>query len=279
MISILPEYDTSKNDTSTVTESGKIWTEGEGTSDKPYLISSIENLKYLSYKVNSGTKYTNTYFALKNDINLEQGLILKKPIGYNPNKYFDGIFDGKEYRINGSGSDTYISSSTNFSGLFGVTGPNSEIKNLTISTSTINGNNFVGIIGYNMGKVDKIIYKDSQINIRTYGGGIVGFNDGEIYNSTVDGSIIQGTGSYIGGITGMNAGIITGSNTLSASDITLLNSYGGLAAGYNKGTIDGVNILNVKATGFTGGLNGLTAVNEGTITSNNYVEGEQYTGN
>ena len=277
LISILPEYDTSKNDTSTVTESGKIWTEGEGTSDKPYLISSIENLKYLSYKVNSGTKYTNTYFALKNDINLEQGLILKKPIGYNPNKYFDGIFDGKEYKINGLGSDTYISSSTNFSGLFGVTGPNSEIKNLTVASSTISGN-IAGIIGYNMGKVDKIIYKNSQINLGTYGGGIVGINNGEISNCTNSSVTTQGT-SYIGGITGMNIGIITGSNKIDSSIIAIANSYGGFVAGYNKGTIDGVNISSTQATGFTGGLNGLTGVNEGIITSNNYVEGEQYTGN
>ena len=299
LISILPEYDTSKNDTSTITESGKIWTEGDGTSDKPYLISSIENLKYLSYKVNSGTKYTNTYFALKNDINTS-GALLEKPIGYNPNKYFDGIFDGNNYTLNTG--DIYAN---NFCGLFGVTGPNSKIKKIKLNSITFNGSSFVGVIGYNMGNVLEINSNSNTFNIGNYGSGLVGFNDGEIYNSTVDG-IIQGTGSYIGGITGYNnyklnniklsdtnisgvsyvggltgmtAGIITGSNTLSASDITLSNSYGGLAAGYNKGTIDGVNISSAKATGFTGGLNGLTGVNEGTITSNNYVEGEQYTGN
>lgn len=129
-----------------------------------------------------------------------------------------------------------------------------------------------------MGKVDKIIYKDSRINLGTYGGGIVGINNGEISNCTNSSVTTQGT-SYIGGITGMNIGIITGSNKIDSSIIAIANSYGGFVAGYNKGTIDGVNISSTQATGFTGGLNGLTGVNEGTITSNNYVEGEQYTGN
>ena len=297
LISILPEYDSSKNDTSTITESGKIWTEGEGTSDKPYLISSVENLEYLSYKVNSGTKYTNTYFALKNDINLEQGLILEKTIGYNPNKYFDGIFDGKEYKIDVSASDTYISSSTNFSGLFGVTGPNSEIKNLTISNSSIQGNYFVGFIGYNMGKLSNITLQNETISSKYFSGGIAGFNEGEISTCSYEG-IIQGDGSYIGGITGynnnkltnikllngtiyggsymggitgMNIGSITGNNEIQYPNLNLISSYGGIVAGYNKGTIDGFVISNVMATGFTPDLSGLTGGNEGTITSNNKI--------
>ena len=298
LISILPEYDTTKNN-ATITEIGEIWTEGKGTSDNPYLISTKENLEYLSYKVNSGTKYTNTYFALKNDIELDTGIMLEKPIGYNPNKYFNGIFDGKGHKLgNSSGADSCISSSTNFSGLFGVTGPNSEIKNLTISNSTIQGNYYTGFIGYNMGKVSNITLQNETINSKYYSGGITGFNDGEISNCTYEGTIQSNASyiggiagynnniltnvkslnsniigsSYMGGIAGMNIGNITGNNEIQYTSLNLISSYGGIVAGYNKGTIDGFVIDGVNATGFTADLNGLTGGNEGTITSNNKIK-------
>lgn len=271
LISILPEYDTTKNN-ATITEVGDIWTEGKGTSDNPYLISTKENLEYLSYKVNSGTKYTNTYFALKNDIELDTGIMLEKPIGYNPNKYFNGIFDGKSHKLAGISSDSScISSSTNFSGLFGVTGPNSEIKNLTISNSTIQGNYYTGFIGYNMGKVSNITLQNDIIRSKYYSGGIAGYNNNILTNVKLLNSSIYGS-YYMGGIAGMNIGNITGNNEIQYTVLNLTSSYGGIVAGYNKGTIDGFIIDGVNATGFTADLNGLTGGNEGTITSNNKIK-------
>ncbi len=262
LVNILPEYDSSKNDTTVVTESGQIWTEGEGTSDKPYLISSINNLRYLSYKVNSGNKYTNVYFALKNDISLKEGLLLEKPIGYNTLNYFDGIFDGKGYKIESSGGSA-ISEFANFSGLFGVTGPNSEIKNLTIAYAEILGSNYVGIVGYNMGKVDKLIIQSSTINCdKYYCGGIVGCNNGEIKNVEIDSITINGN-SYMGGIAGMNIGTITKNSVIKYSTFSLLGSYGGVISGYNKGVIEGINVSSNKTSGFTG----LVGANDGTINS------------
>lgn len=70
MINIFPEYDESLNDNRDITESGTIWTSGDGTAKNLYLIETAENLEYLSYKVNTVEKYTGKYFVLAAELNV-----------------------------------------------------------------------------------------------------------------------------------------------------------------------------------------------------------------
>ena len=144
---------------------------GNGTIEKPYLISSGDELAYLAQQVNSGNMYSDTYFQLCNDINLNQKIWT--PIGNNANS-FRGIFDGAGHiiynarlNINSMPQNTIESY-----GIFGSIGggntksiiKNLEIENITISiggsgNTSSNSNNK----GIHVGILAGTIYKNTQI--------------------------------------------------------------------------------------------------------------------
>ena len=67
---------------------------GNGSGDDPYRIESADQLAYLAAQVNSGEEYTDKYFVLKCDIDLNN--IEWTPIGSGniDRYYFEGHFDG-----------------------------------------------------------------------------------------------------------------------------------------------------------------------------------------
>ena len=274
MIDVLPEYDISKNN-EVVSETGTKWTEGNGTIDSPYLINDVDNLKYLSYKVNSGTKYTNTYFALNSNINFSNDSLLKEPIGFNSINYFNGIFDGADFLVDGSGCDE-LTTSTNFVGIFGVLGPNAVVSNLKIQNLIINGTDFVGIIGNNMGKIKNVTAENCIIRSNNnYTGGLVGYNSGVISSSITNNTIIENQSSYVAGFVGYNIGEINESSQSNGATIYASNYVAG-GVGYNKGKLDGLSV-NAPMINATQNYGSLVGFNKGTITSNNYIEGTPYT--
>ena len=273
IIDVLPEYDISKNN-EVVSETGTKWTEGKGTIDSPYLINNIDNLKYLSYKVNSGIKYTNTYFALNSNINFSNDSLLKEPIGFNSINYFDGIFDGGNFLIDGSGCDG-LTTSTNFVGIFGVLGPNAVVSNLKIQNFNIYGTDFVGIIGNNMGKIKNVTAENCIIRSNNYTGGLVGYNSGVISSSITNNTIIENQSSYVAGFVGYNIGEINESSQSIGATIYASN-YAAGGVGYNKGKLDGLSV-NSPMINATQNYGSLVGFNKGTITSNNYIEGTPYT--
>ena len=68
-----------------------IWTVGDGTSLTPYEISTADQLAYLAQQVNLGSNYSNEYFVLTADIDLENSPWT--PIG-NSGSSFSGHFNG-----------------------------------------------------------------------------------------------------------------------------------------------------------------------------------------
>ena len=191
------------------------WT-GSGTSAKPYIISSTEELDLLASRVNSGNNYNGAYFELGANITYvpvdsdKDGEYESNftPIG-NEGYSFNGYFDGKGHTISG-----IIVKGRSYAGLFGRVDHNASIKNLTIANSTIEGHqNVGGIVGY-VGDVEKKrmscviienchVFDDVRVmSDKEFVGGIVGMNTGTIRGCTSDAEVLGK--KYVGGIVGIH---------------------------------------------------------------------------
>lgn len=177
---------------------------GEGTEESPILITTQEELLLIS-------DFPDCYFELGNDIVLTGSWT---PLcTYSDD--FTGTLDGKGYTI----SNLQMSNKTNM-GLFDTNA--GTIKNLNIQTSTnglsYSGKNgvYIGIIAiYNNGAIQNCKV-DGKVNYKyTYNstdhsriGGITGVNTGIIEEcvSNIEVSTESTTNSYIGGIAGDSSG-------------------------------------------------------------------------
>ena len=253
------------NETATGLVNASIWTNGAGTQDNPYLIESKENLAYLAKQVNLGNKYTNVYFRLDMDMDFEDFGELWIPIGNTSNTYFDGNFNGEARCI----SNIETSKNYNYRGLFGYTGPNSSILNLTVQYSNFEDNDSItkgefvgGIVGYNKGIIENCQVIESTIMGNNYVGGIVGYNDGNIINCGFYSSSIDGT-NYLGGIAGYNNGNME-NISVEAGAITGAGYIGGITGLNNNSIINcSANGLYIIGNQF---VDGIAGVDNGTCT-------------
>ena len=259
----------------------KLWTNGEGTENSPFLIESAENLAFLSYMVNKGIDTKGLYFALTTDIDLngseDQPWF---PIGmgnrwfsddgcdriidpiYKDNN-FSGHFDGGGHSI----YNLYVDG-LDYAGLFGRISSwyneGATIENVNIESGYIYGKYCGGIVGECDGVVNVTnCLNNAEIVGTEAAGGIVGQGGKTIRNCSNSGRI---TSSYIaGGIAGAQVKEIT--ECFNTGDITV----DGLAAGgilgkkgggqfiiyncYNRGDISG------SATNGIGGIAGIASSN------------------
>ncbi len=219
------------------------WTKGRGVENDPYLIESAAQLAQLAVETNNGTTFSNKYFKLMINIDLNGAPSNNPrrewiPIGLDKSK-FGGNFDGN----------------------------NKKIKNVYIN-QTVNN---VGLFGFTMGTISNLgITGESSITGSTQTGGVAGYADGIIINCYNEANV-SGESS-VGGIAGIasstsgiincyNEGNITGTFTYSyqiAGIAGYLNSVAKYC--YNKGTVTGANK--------TGGIAG-----SGTIITNSYNVG------
>ena len=138
---------------------------GEGTSAKPYLISTEADLNNLREQVNNGNSYNEKYFQLTNDIDLKNNFI---PIG-TTNNSFQGNFDGAGHSITNLKMQVNENNSTIASyGFFGSIGGGSSqiIKNIEFVNPTITMNitySNQNVNGYNIGTVAGTLYNNSHI--------------------------------------------------------------------------------------------------------------------
>lgn len=176
---------------------GEIATEfagGDGTESNPYQIKTAEQLAYLAQVTNNNRyKYSNKYFSLMNDIDLNN--IEWTPIG-GYGATFDGFFNGNNYTV----------------------------KNLKItedkfdSLALINGDNiryiWIGLFGYSYGTIENlnvtgaisINHSDEIYEDTIYVGGIAGrINQISNCNNFVTVSATSNSGGsivYSGGLVG-----------------------------------------------------------------------------
>ena len=244
---------------------------GEGTEASPFLIKNVNDLVLFRNSVNAPeTKYNaeGVYVALDADIDLA-GIDWSVNIGDDCNATFDGIFDGKGYKIKNltatetaAKGDGYICT-----GLFGAIAGNAVVKNLTIENVTIDapyaGNNIAAVVGFAYtakGSIENVnVTGDININApkATGVGAIVGYG----YQSSLtikDCEVVGNDGSeitakaYAGGVIGYSTSKNINANTVENVTITATGSVGAVAgimlAG---GSADGNTIKNVSlsATG------------------------------
>ncbi len=221
---------------------------GSGTSENPYEIATLEDLKFLS----ENSAYWGSYFIQAADIdasattgwNFGSGF---SPIG-NDTTNFTGHYNGAGYII----SNLYINRpSTNRIGLFGYTS-GAVIDSLGIANCDITGGDYHvgGLAGYNYSSQVNNCYVTGNVSGKTYVGGLLGTNTassavGNCYSTcNVTGS------NHSGGLAGYNnssavnycysTGSITGSNA------------GGLL-GYNSGTVSNC-YYNSETSGQSSGI-------------------------
>ena len=229
---------------------------GEGTSDKPWRITSATDLAGLAANVNSGTNYHGEYFKLEANIDLMGHEWT--PIGTRE-KSFYGSFDGAGKVI----TNLTISNATDCAGLFGYfsygTIQNIVLRNASvISSSTaalLVGKSVGGVIksckvdgtvrsGYDaagiVGASFEVKISDCEVNVECYGnnatGGVFGSKDNDSGDVVVKNCIVRGRifGKIVGGIAGMLQGsdVISGCKsyaTLSQFDKKNYTTAGGIA--------------------------------------------------
>ena len=241
---------------------------GSGTEESPYLISSSDDLVNLADDVNSGNKYSGTYFQLASDLTLDGEWT---PIGngsrsgssYTGN-VFSGVFDGAGHIINGltitSGSGKQAM------GLFGVVEggivKNLILEDVSISTSADTAGSAVGMAVNNT--LVQNIQTSGTLSAADGLGGIVGRMavSGTIQDCINTASITAvGTSGGGGGIAGkayytetgmtmtiencINTGTVTGPYLaggivgFSAADVTNCINTGSVSAGVEAGGIVG----------------------------------------
>ena len=223
-------------------------TNGTGTEADPYLIASKDNLIWVSWASSSlntavspavtRAKALAASYKQTADIDLE-GCDWTL-VGINDGSAeFSGQFDGNNKTI----GNLKVDRTSDYGGMFGLTSTSAVIKNVRL--------------------------KDVDVTARSAVGGLVGFNDGTIENSSVDGSKVagipgtSGSGNQVGGLVGANRGNIKNSHASVA--VTGPNIEIGGLVGSNGGT---GTIKDSYATGTVGGvgvLGGLVGFSSGTI--------------
>lgn len=203
--------------------------EGKGTKISPYLIRTTSDLNTLMSLVNSGNSFANTYFELRDNIDLS-GMYFE-PIG-NQNHHFSGIINGKGYVIRG----IYVNS-TSYIGLFGYV-ENAVINDISIDNAEIRGNHYIGgIAGYS---------KNSVItNCLTRGTTLGDDCVGALVGYSGEGTVIQNCFSSmqhtkyqiigaVGGLVGYNCGKLENSYYYGSINAQIFDkSHTGGVVGYN----------------------------------------------
>lgn len=184
-----------------------------------------------------------TTYRLSNNIDFE-GVNCKnlEHIGIKDNDRFEDIFDGQGHSI----SNFTPKSSDGTTGLFGVIGTNSIIKNLHLKSCNTKIGSGVGsklgaglLVGVNNGTIMNCSIEDGAIQseLNTFTGGLVGDSRGSIINCCVLNTNLSSVGST-GGLVGNSYGVI-------------LNCY------------SGNNIINGKSN--NGGISGRSITSPTTI--------------
>ncbi|MFA5220370.1 MAG: GLUG motif-containing protein [Bacilli bacterium] len=256
---------------------------GNGTEEDPYLILTTDHLDNVR-------KHLDKYFRQIADLDLSgyRSVSGWLPIGMSTAP-FTGSYDGNGYTIENLFINQVGEWNNRFpAGLFGYTGAEAEILDLTIENVDITGCYYVGsLVGNNSGKIYNVNISGNVTgewdtgglvgfnsglitecyffgdvrgnNIVEYGdwtGGLVGYNSGGIISRCQSYVRLFSEGKYTGGLVGenLNCGIIT--ESCSGGDITGGSYIGGLV-GDNSGEITNCySICMVIGLSYVGGLVG-----------------------
>ena len=243
--------------------------EGDGSSNSPYIITKAAELAWFRDQVNSG-KYRICAKIADNVEGIDMSTVCHaadasqnlnelswEPIG---NDSYQGTFDGNGKTI----TNLYINANQNGMGFFGYT-LQSRIKNLTFGYANVtntksNTGILVGSAGSGSTLQNIMISTTCNVNGGIYTSGIAGDLDGNAYNC-VNYATVQGT-EDVGGLFGYYSR--TGNSITACAnygDITASsNEVGGLVGYFSSGTIqDCANYGDVKGRIRVAGMAGFVS--------------------
>ncbi len=205
---------------------------GSGTSADPYLIATLDNLKWVTQNSSSWSKY----FKQTADIDASTTSTWDSGNGFSPignsTTQFTGTYDGNDHTITGL---TVTRSTTDGIGMFGYTSQPAVIKNLGQLNVNITGHNFVGgLVGYAYSPTSiSNSYSTGSVS-GNYVGGLVGYTSTgtSISNSYSTGLV---SGNFVGGFVGVSFGSI--SNSYSTGSVSGSSYVGGLVGSVGGGSI------------------------------------------
>lgn len=255
---------------------------GTGQLDSPYRIATTEQLISIGQDPNLLDKH----FVLANDLDLnpssrEGRVFVKAVIAPNSDRTkdfkgmaFTGRFDGKGHKIRHL---TLQGDGTSFLGLFGSTGKDAEIRDLTLENVRIGspGSYLGGLVGYNHGRITNCRVTGNFSAGRgdsCYFGLLAGANWGRIDHCGIEGDLAcewANQASSLGLLVGLNRDLIedcTAGGAITAG--RLANKIGGLI-GENLGRVADCHASTVistrgKRVGI-GQYGGLVGANQGSI--------------
>ncbi len=206
---------------------------GGGTAGNPYIVTSWQNLWWISENPTSWDKH----FAQINDITFPAEITeWNEGSGWSPIGYFMEQFTGTYYGWGCGIFDLYCNTGeAGNAGLFGVLSPTARVEQLFIINCDISGGSNIGCVaGTSLGFIDHVITMGSVMVNTECGGGIVGYNGGTVSYCSSMGSV-NGIGGMLGGLVGMNDGL----TELSNSDVAVHSEEGsaGGFVGWNSGLI------------------------------------------
>lgn len=286
---------------------------GEGTKEKPYEISTEDQLDHLRIHTSEAA-----FYVLTNDIKITKDFATTipkigsddpnwsggnfSPIGTKSNP-FKGHLDGGGFTISGLnitglaggslGSGQKEKGLASNVALFGFVGEGASVTSLILDNATIKGGQYTGgFASYNQGTIrDCLLDKNANVTGNTYTGGIVGYSEKPLTKNTNKGTV-TGTGTHTGGIAGcVNAPGMAVSDCTNRGTVNGCERTGGIAGSVsfvlddapmikkcsNLGTVNG---SSYQAGGIVGILDGssgkITAencYNEGTVTGTGIIGG------
>lgn len=269
---------------------------GRGTSDDPFLISSVGDLKLMQERVNVGDGLIRNPDGLEVDASRASYLLTKDldlsricgskvgswtPIGHyeysGENRRFMGSFDGGGHKI----KNLYIGGDSDQQGLFGAI-MDASIRNLTVH-GDVSCSSFSGIM---CGMAENTVFENCTVggklaSVGFHCGGIVGVisfsdmtycrNEAEIKGYYNAGGICGDADPRAYIVDCVNVGAVSGAR------------YVGGVAGYDDGgrVIDCINLGSVEGGTRVGGLSGFiqqggkifNSINYGNVTGEDFVGG------
>ncbi len=261
---------------------------GSGTSSDPYKISTLSDLaelcqtpsdwdKYFKQTADidasqtqywddsdddgDGDRYNDAHDATSDGDN--QGFF---PIGKDYNKYFYGVYDGDYHTISNLTIDRSAVDS-NYIGLFGYVrgvSDSGRVTKLYLSSVNISGRQAVGGLCGQLGGKGSISHCWTTGSVSGYSsvGGLVGMNSGMIYHCNSS-ATVSGTSNNVGGLVGDNYyGHIKDSYSM-GGNVSGDHSVGGFVGNSTNGspTISHCHSSNnVSGTGTLGGFIGNTSL-------------------
>ncbi|MCI3919132.1 S-layer homology domain-containing protein [Paenibacillus sp. TRM 82003] len=227
---------------------------GSGTDTNPYVVTTAEELAAIGTNAVTLSKS----YRLGADIDLTGWDPEANGAGWIPigtaGSPFTGTFDGRGYEIRGL---RIHRPGLRYVGLFGYA-RSAEIRNVFLpdvtsdSEADIRGSSYAGgLAGALEDATISNSYSALRVSTNTFGGGLVGSNQGSIHHSYASGEI---NGGYSGGLVGRNESLIHSSYSTALVDGGM---YLGGLVGRNDGQItESFSSGNVYGESYLGGLIG-----------------------